>query len=114
MTIAELVDLVAAVQFRRGWRLSAQVTELKPRYLMGQSGVKLTVTADVDDAYHEHALGHPPIRVASDVIWPVEQVAGMEEAEAIMRIWVFVREADEHEAREWFRVRGVRVMNPHP
>lgn len=105
MTIQELRDLVAAVQFRRGWALTMR--KLDP------SCIELTVTADVEDAYHEHALGRPPIRLRAEGIWTLEEVAEMNETTAIKCLWQFIREADEHEAREWFRVRGVRVLEPH-
>lgn len=114
MTIQALRELVAAVQFRRDWVLTMAV---EPRtsgwWAGGRPEVRVTVTALVENAYA--APGELPrvSKLRQDEVWTLDEVEQMDEGEAIERIWHFLRSADEHEAREWFRVRGVRVLDPH-
>ena len=103
MTLREFEALVAAVEFRRGWRLGVRVDDpMRPTHMI------LTVYATV-----ENARGKGIIKIQSDRILMAAEIEEMDEDQATRWLWHVLLEADEHEAREWFRVRGVRFHDPH-
>lgn len=118
MTAQEFVALVQAVRFRLGWTLKA-VALAEP--FMGQpaASVQITLEAWVEDATRADEPRRPldmasrQVRVVLTESWDQREVDEMTEVEAIQRLWGLIRAADEHEAREWFRVRGQRVLDPH-
>lgn len=99
MTQEEIVALVGSVAYKRGWSLFLGIYRSRPY-------VQVHVSADVgvDAVTGERTEWRGGKHYLS---------MHMCRQEIIGACFGAIKAAEEHEMREWFRYKGVRIFNPH-
>lgn len=103
MTVDDIFEIVAAITYKPGWVVQLGCdTEARP-YL--QVAVDRTAEAAIDSTA---SANRTPWRSAKRYI-----SLHMCRQEIVGAAFAAIRDAEEHEMREWFRYRGASIFNPH-
>lgn len=102
MTYEEMREIVRSITYKPGWAINfyQEPTEQRPY-------VQLYVTETV--AARDSRTGHHvPWKSAKRYL-----SRHMCRQEIVGAVFGLIRDAEEHETREWFRYRGASIYNPH-
>lgn len=97
MTVAEIADVVSRVTYRPGWRF----TVAEPRF----EGPRLLIEAQVPNSYKPAET--VDLRIESPIPFMANEGAFVD-----WLLWRLLR-VESHECREWFRLDGEAIFNPH-
>lgn len=100
MTGDDFLALVASIEYKPGWKLEAEFLALDLSW-------HVTLSWDVEDAY---GSGRTVTVQNKTMLQGVEQ---LDREFMVKYLFHQIVEAERHEAKEFFKVGGVRVYDPH-
>lgn len=94
----------ANVSYKPGWKITAHKTDVV-------SLIRVNVLAEVMDSGHTDATQAPVITIGHHTFIDVRGIADVEDLHYM--IFQVITEMEQHEAREWFRIRRQAPFHPH-
>lgn len=110
MTPKEFVAVANEVKYRPGWRIDAVLFQQFTHGYAAYGAVDMTMVAKVHDLYDGEGR---PIDVLMRRVVPREYVERMDLTSVLDYLRQWFMEMEDHESREHFTYRGVRVFDPH-
>lgn len=101
MTRAEVTELVSRLSYKQGWELEADFDETRG-------------TAHLDIRVKLPDVRNPAVPVEVGYMHLLGNLKHLSRQSLLDRVSFALREMEEHEFCEWFRLDGRPVRNPHP
>lgn len=106
MTFAEIQAIVFAITYKPGWEIWLYEGTPNDQRPYVQIHVTEESDASLDSALHDGT--RTPWKSAKRHLSPF-----MCRQEIVGLVFGLIKDAEEHEMREWFRYRGASIFNPH-
>lgn len=103
MTLTEMTQLVRDCTYKPGWSIWLHLEGDRPYLQLGVSSIS---DASLDSAKRDGT--RTPWRSGKRYL-----SLHMCRQEVVGAVFALIRDAEEHEAREWFRYRDRSIFNPH-
>lgn len=103
MTVSEMRDLVSAITYKPGWSIRFVREGARP-YVQAFVGVESD--SSLDSAARD-GTREPWATGKRYLSWH------MTRQEVVSAVFGLLKDAEEHETREWFRYKGASIFNPH-
>ncbi|WP_062120293.1 hypothetical protein [Aureimonas sp. AU40] len=103
MTIDEIREIVSAITYKPGWTLSVGLDGNRP-FIQASVSIESDLTADPTRKTTERTPWKSGKRYLSTFMCRQEIVGA---------VFGMIKDAEEHEVREWFRYRNASIFNPH-